>query len=98
MLHIHGNLFPKHKIHPIPHDHQRLNIQTWIWPNAVRWLNVNTYYRACATTVFSRVSAHLRVSAHPFLMILWSVCMQIASPCKRPLPFFGRKFQAPQSA
>ncbi len=41
---------------------------------------------ACAgtgCTVFSRISAHLRVIAHP----VWSVYM--ASPCKRPAPFFG---------
>ncbi len=60
--------------------------------------------RPAGTTVFSRVSAHLRVSAHPlFLMILPMVCVyivyvQMASPCKRPPPFFGRKFQTPMGA
>ncbi len=42
-------------------------------------------------TVFSRVSAHLRVSAHPrFLMILWSVCIcTMASPYTRPPRFLA---------
>ncbi len=56
-------------------------------------------------TVFSRVSAHLRVNAHPpFLVILWFmytyVCVihthvHMACLCKHPPPFCGHQFQAP---
>ncbi len=60
----------------------------------------------CTYTVFSRVSAHLRVSTHPrFLLILWSVVHVYMRYTYKWLlrvnthpRFFAREFKLPQGA
>ncbi len=56
-------------------------------------------YHWITCTVFSRVSAHLRVSAHPpfFGSRIYALYIQMACLCKRPPQFFGRQLQAPMS-
>ncbi len=59
------------------------------WAPYLKWL-LGEHCMSTYKYLFSRISAHLRVSAHPpFLMILWFTYVYMACLCKRPPPFFG---------
>ncbi len=52
------------------------------------------YLGNSGTIAFSRVSTHVRVSAHPpfwwsYASRIYASCIQMACLCKRPPPFFG---------